>query len=141
MPNADPAFVEVLAGIVQRELRSGGDVNVALATLRDDEFPAYMETRHGWYAADMVAHGGLARRRRPKAKADMEALFAGAHTATTVAGMSAPVGQRRFGPPRAAGARLRSCTIYVDERAPRARHRPRGDGLLEQEAGARGWSG
>jgi ribosomal protein S18 acetylase RimI-like enzyme len=48
----------------------------ALRPLRDEELPAWIEQHRAWYAADMVANGGLgAEAARQKAAADMAALF------------------------------------------------------------------
>jgi ribosomal protein S18 acetylase RimI-like enzyme len=51
---------------------------VVLRPLRDDELPAWLEHHRDWYAADMVAHGGLSEEAaRAKAAADVDALFPG----------------------------------------------------------------
>ena len=77
MPNSDPAFVDVLAGIVRRELRPAVTACVELRPLREDEFLAWSEDARAWYAVDLVENGGM--RQAPaeeKAKADTAALFA-----------------------------------------------------------------
>ena len=49
---------------------------VALRPLRGDELPAWLERHRRWYAADMVAHGGLREETaRAKADHDVAALF------------------------------------------------------------------
>ena len=122
-------------------------MNVQLRPLRDDELPTWIENHRTWYAADMVANGGLGEEAAArKAKADMEALFPlGKSSAESVvlaveadgevvgsvwfAGRDSPEGPLAF-----------LYAIFVDEQ-----HRGRGIGreamlLFEGEAKARGYA-
>jgi ribosomal protein S18 acetylase RimI-like enzyme len=119
----------------------------SLRPLRDDELPAWIARHRDWYAADMVANGGLGEdAARRKASADMEALFPDGRPADGAAVLAVehdgePVGSVWFAPregPEGPFAFLYA--IQVDEA-----YRGRGIGrqamlLFEEEARARGFS-